>query len=77
MGRGEFYYCLMDVLGIRLINNEMPHTSLDRNIRGTAQFVRMGPLPMISGVIVKSEEKFRLDPDYQLYLYLYIINIIN
>ena len=30
-----------------------------------AQYVTVGPLPMISGVIVKSGEKFRLDPDYK------------
>ena len=35
-----------------------------------AQYVREGPSPMISGVIVKSGEKFRLDPD-PLCLYLY------
>ena len=31
-----------------------------------AQYVRVGPFPMISGVIVKSGEKFRLDPGYKL-----------
>ena len=30
-----------------------------------AQFVRVGPFPMISGVIVKSGETLRLDPDYK------------
>ena len=30
-----------------------------------AQYVRVGPFPMISGVIVKSGENFRLDPDYK------------
>ena len=30
-----------------------------------AQFVRVGPFPMISGVIVKSKEKLPLDPDYK------------
>ena len=29
------------------------------------QSVRVGPFPMISRVIVKSGEKFRLDPDYK------------
>ena len=29
------------------------------------QNVRVGPFPIISGVIVKSGEKFRLDPNYK------------
>ena len=40
----------------------------DRNVRPCnpkAQFVRVGPFPMISGVIVKSGVKFRLDPAYK------------
>ena len=40
------------------------------NAKGTAiikkaQYVRVGPFPMISGVIMKSGEKFQLDPDYK------------
>ena len=29
------------------------------------KYLRVGPFPMTSGVIVKSGEKFRLDPDYK------------
>ena len=45
-----------------------------------AQYVRVGPFSMISGVIVKSGEKVRLGPDYKpaplpfcLYLYTDIL----
>ena len=40
-------------------------TTTGTAIMQKAQYVRVGPFPMISGVIVKSGETFRLDPDYK------------
>ena len=49
-----------------LSTNLHPHpTPTGTAIIQKAQYVRVGPFPMISGVIVKSGGKFRLDPDYK------------
>ena len=40
-------------------------TATETAIIQKAQYVRAGPFPMISGVIVKWRDKFRFDPDYK------------